>query len=131
MLAANPSTALATYEPGLLHYVDLLDRHLETSASTDQAVNITDLIYFFSFDCMGHFALGKDFAMLENGYWHKVILMKRRAFTLLGPFTPILWLARIGFAFIPMLWVVRDWFQMMRFCHERMDERMKVRRILA
>jgi len=63
--------------------------------------------------------------MMEKQEYHAAIQMVRRAITLLGPFSPAIWIPRLGFAFIPGFWKVRDWFGMLEFCDECMKRRMK------
>ncbi len=76
---------------------------------------------------MGEFAFAESFGMLDNQHYHHVILMLRRALNLLGPFSPVLWLARIGFALFPYVWRMADWNNMMAYCQEKMNQRIKVR----
>lgn len=64
--------------------------------------------------------------MLRDGQWHSAIEMLRSAMALLGPFSPVPWLAQIAFHFIPWMYVIRDWFAMLRWCKQRMEERMQV-----
>ena len=75
---------------------------------------------------MGEFAFARSFNILQHEKWHHAILMLRRAMSLLGPLSPVPWLAQIGFSLIPNYWVVKDWNSMMRWCKTRMDERIKV-----
>lgn len=75
---------------------------------------------------MGEFAFARSFEMLQNEKWHEAVILLRRAMTLLGPLSPVPWLAQIGFSLIPGLWVVRDWYTMMAWCKERMRERIAV-----
>jgi hypothetical protein len=89
-------------------------------------VLVNDLMYFFAFDSMGDFAFSEDFGMMENKRWHSSIAMLRSALTLLGPFSPAIWIPRLGFAFIPSVWKVRHWFHMLAFCDQCMARRMKV-----
>jgi hypothetical protein len=88
---------------------------------------INDLMYFFAFDSMGDFAFSEDFGMMRTKQWHPSIAMLRSALTLLGPISPAIWIARLGFAFIPGLWKVGHWFHMLEFCDQCMARRMKVR----
>ena len=75
---------------------------------------------------MGEFAFARSFTILQHEKWHHAILMLRRAMSLLGPLSPVPWLAQIGFSLIPNYWVVKDWNSMMRWCKTRMDERIRV-----
>lgn len=92
-----------------------------------QPIIVNDLMRWFSFDLMGDFAFSEDFGMMEKREYHTSIKMLRSAITLLGPFSPAIWIPRLGFAFIPGLWKVKDWFGMLAFCDSCMERRMKVR----
>jgi len=104
-----------------------VEGYIEKAASSDQPVDVTSLCYWFAFDVMGEFAFAESFGMLDNQHYHHVILMLRRALNLLGPFSPVLWLARIGFALFPYVWRMADWNNMMAYCQEKMNQRIKVR----
>lgn len=104
-----------------------VERYIETAASSGQPVDVTSLCYWFAFDVMGEFAFAESFGMLDDQKYHHVILMLRRALQLLGPFSPVLWLARIGFALFPHVWRMSDWNTMMAYCQEKMKQRIKVR----
>ncbi|KAJ6124316.1 hypothetical protein N7471_011633 [Penicillium samsonianum] len=115
--------ALAQYHQRVVEKV----RTLQSLVALEQSrpVLINDLMYFFAFDSMGDFAFSEDFGMMKNKRWHSSIAMLRSALTLLGPFSPAIWIPRLGFAFIPSLWKVRHWFHMLEFCDQCMAGRMK------
>ncbi|KAJ9260547.1 hypothetical protein DTO212C5_8476 [Paecilomyces variotii] len=94
-------------------------------SQNSRPVDINKLMYWFAFDSMGDFAFSEDFGMMKNKAWHQNIVMLRSALALLGPLSPAIWIPRLGFAFIPGLWRVRDWFQMLAFCDKCMERRMK------
>ncbi|OQD64126.1 hypothetical protein PENPOL_c008G10796 [Penicillium polonicum] len=102
-------------------------RTLESLVASGKSrhVLINELMYFFAFDSMGDFAFSEDFGMMSSKEWHSSIAMLRSALTLLGPFSPAIWIPRLGFAFIPSLWKVRHWFHMLEFCDQCMARRMK------
>ena len=108
-------------------HVSVLDDTIHRSAIAGEPVLANDLFSWFAFDIMGLFAFGKTFGMLENEEWHRAALQLRRGMGALGVLSCIPWLARIGFAYIPGLWIVKDWFQMRQFCHERMKERIDMK----
>lgn len=118
--------ALLQYQDRVVEYAEQLERHIAVAASTGEPVNVSSWFYWFSFDVMGEFAFARSFEMLQNEKWHEAVLLLRRAMTLLGPLSPVPWLAQIGFSLIPGLWVVRDWYTMMAWCKERMRERIAV-----
>lgn len=117
--------ALAEYEPRVLKKVSGLRERIAHAGG--QPVLINDLMRWFSFDLMGDFAFSEDFGMMERREYHSAIQQLRSAITLLGPFSPAIWIPRLGFAFIPGLWKVKDWFGMLAFCDACMERRMKVR----
>ncbi|KAJ5790938.1 uncharacterized protein N7518_007949 [Penicillium psychrosexuale] len=102
-------------------------RTLESLVALEEScpVLINDLMYFFAFDSMGDFAFSEDFGMMRNKRWHSSVAMLRSALTMLGPFSPAIWIPRLGFAFIPSLWKVRHWFHMLEFCDQCMARRME------
>ena len=116
--------AMMEYEPRVLRKVSNLRERIAQAAG--QPVQVNDLMRWFSFDLMGDFAFSQDFGMMERREYHAAIQMLRSAITLLGPFSPAIWIPRMGFAFIPGLWKVRDWFGMLAFCDSCMERRMKV-----
>lgn len=116
--------ALAEYEPRVLRKVACLKERIAQSNSEPIVVN--NLMRWFSFDLMGDFAFSQDFGMMDKKAYNSAITQLRSAITLLGPFSPAIWIPRLGFAFIPGLWKVKDWFSMLEFCDECMEQRMKV-----
>ena len=114
------------YTDRALSYTKQLENHVVNAASKNAPVNVRDLFYWFAFDVMGDFALGRDFGMLENEHWHESIVILKRAMRLLGPIGPVVWLARWAFKIIPGIWPAKDWFRMIHFCEDRIDERLKV-----
>ena len=88
-----------------------------------QPVHVNDWFYWFSFDVMGDLAFAKSFDMLVDERWHHAILMMRDFMWLLGPFSPVPWLALVGFG-IPG--IARDWKKWIGWCQELMVERIEV-----
>lgn len=119
------SKALAVYNEHIIRYTELLASRIEKLSQRGQPAVVTDWFYWYTFDVMGEFAFTRSFGMLRDEQWHVAVRMLRKAIALLGPFSPVPWLIRIGFCctWIP---VVRDWFVMVGWCKERMDERLKV-----
>ncbi|PQE09099.1 Cytochrome P450 protein [Rutstroemia sp. NJR-2017a BVV2] len=115
--------ALSSYEPRVLRKVHGLKEHI--SKAHGKLIFVNDLMQWFSFDLMGAFAFSEDWGMMEKSEYHVAISMVRSAITLLGPFSPAIWIPRLGFALIPHLWKVKDWFGMLAFCDTCMERRMK------
>jgi hypothetical protein len=76
---------------------------------------------------MGEFAFARSFGMLQDEKWHHAVIMLRKAMSLLGPLSPVPWLAQIGFSLGPHCWLVKDWYTMVGWCKRRMTERIEVR----
>ncbi|KAJ5473790.1 hypothetical protein N7475_003356 [Penicillium sp. IBT 31633x] len=115
--------ALLRYHRRVLDKVRTLEKLIQ--AKTSRPIVMNDLMYFFAFDSMGDFAFSEDFGMMKNQRWHSSIAKLRSALTLLGPFSPAIWIPRLGFAFIPTFWKVGHWFHMLEFCDQCMSRRMK------
>lgn len=103
-------------------------KNLSGSAAAKRPVVINEVMYWFAFDSMGEFAFNQDFGMMRRQEWHFAITLFRRALSFVGPFAPTIWLIRVGFAFLPWFWKIGDWFSMLAFCNQQMDQRLKVRR---
>ncbi len=115
--------ALQNYQDRITTYGEQLERHI--AASTGEPVDVSTWFYFFSFDVMGDFAFAKSFNMLRDEKWHYAVIMLRKALTLLGPLSPVPWLAQLAFSF-PKIPIVRDWKRMVSWSAERMGERIEV-----
>ncbi|KAJ5305867.1 cytochrome P450 [Penicillium antarcticum] len=115
--------SLQQYHRRVIEKVHTLENFI--SAEDSKPVLVNDLMYFFAFDSMGDFAFSEDFGMMRTKQWHTSIAMLRSALTLLGPFSPAIWIPRLAFAFIPGVWKVRHWFHMLELCDECMARRMK------
>lgn len=114
------------YETRILASVGKFERCIEKAAASGKPVNVNSLCYWFAFDVMGEFAFAESFGMLENEQYHHVILKLRNALKLLGPFSPVLWLARIGLTLFPRFWRMADWNNMMAYCRTKMEKRIQV-----
>lgn len=117
--------ALDVYEERVVEYAETLAGRIEELARDGTAVNVSDWFYWFTFDVMGEFAFGRSFGMLRDEKWHFAVRLLRKAMSLLGPFSPVPWLAQIAFYITPWMFVVSDWLAMMQWCKDRMGERIK------
>ncbi|KAI1394910.1 cytochrome P450 [Hypoxylon fuscum] len=122
---AFSSKAFNTHEQLIIDHVKTLTARISQLSREQEAIVITDWFYWFAFDVIGDVAFSKSFNMLRDQQWHFAVKMLRRAMTLLGPFSPVPWLAQIAFHFIPWMYLIRDWFKMTRWCKRQMDERVK------
>ncbi len=120
--------ALSSYEERMMEYGHLLERGISDLAQRNRPVDVTAWFYWFTFDVMGEFAFAKSFGMLQSERWHMAVVLLRKAMRLLGPLSPVPWLAQIGFKLLPWFGVIADWFTMLAWCRQRMEERIQVRR---
>lgn len=72
---------------------------------------------------MGDLALGKSFNMLVDERWHYAVTWMHGFLSLLGPATPVPWLARLGFG---LPGATREWHRFVKWCQVRMGERIEV-----
>jgi hypothetical protein len=117
---------LSQYFERINVHVQELDYAIAESISS--AIVVNDLMYWFAFDSMGDFGFNQSFNMLKRREWSEASLYLRSAIALLGPFSPAIWIPRIAFAFIPGIWRVKHWFQMLKFADNCMKTRMSVSR---
>ncbi|KAF2759886.1 cytochrome P450 monooxygenase-like protein [Pseudovirgaria hyperparasitica] len=115
------SVALESYHGRIVFYGDQLLQYLQSKQN--QPIDVRECFYWFAFDIMGDLALGRSFNMLRNGQWHNVLATMRKGMSMLGPLTPVPWLARVGMA-IPG--AMKDWNNMCKWCEERMRERLQM-----
>ncbi|TRX93374.1 hypothetical protein FHL15_005649 [Xylaria flabelliformis] len=119
--------ALDAYQVRVVEYAELLASRIEVLAKEQNPVNVSDWFYWFTFDVMGEFAFARSFAMLQNEEWHFAVTLLRKAMSLLGPFSPVPWIAQIAFHITPWMYIVRDWSEMMSWCKDRMTDRIQAK----
>ncbi|KAI0841415.1 benzoate 4-monooxygenase cytochrome P450 [Hypoxylon sp. FL0890] len=122
---ALSSSSLAEYLKRIPDQVQTLTDIIDENGQKPMLVN--ELMYWFAFDSMGDFGFGKEFGMMRNRKWVDGAFYMRSAITLLGPFSPAIWIPRITFAFFPRVSKLRHWFKMLSFGDSCMSSRMKVR----
>ena len=103
-----------------------LEKLIAAAAEAEKPITMNKIFYWFGWDVMSDVIFGRPFLMLQDERWHKTVVQLKRAMSLLGPVSPVPYLAHIGFAFIPGLWVVKDWFETIDLCRRRMQDRVKV-----
>jgi len=123
---AFSNSALENYESQMVEHAAKLDALISAAATNGDVVNFSQLAYWFSFDVMGLFALSQSFDMLHSERWHYAVSNLRNAMQLLGPLSPVPWLAQIGFYFLRGWWKVRDWHIMTGWCKSQMDNRIRI-----
>lgn len=117
----KPLPALRDYHDRIVKYGEQLEYQI--LATKGNPINACDWFYWFGFDIMGDLALGRSFDMLTNASWHGAIATMREGMDMLGVFTPVPWLCRLGFS-IPG--AATGWKRMVSWCEQRMKERLEV-----
>jgi hypothetical protein len=125
-MKANINTAIPHYEEQMVQHADGLERLVKDAAKEGKPVPWSSYAYWFSFDIMGIFALSQSFDMIHNQEWHYAVNNLRRAMSILGPLSPVPWLAQIGFKYLKGYWKVKDWHSMTGWCRDRMQDRIHV-----
>lgn len=110
----------------MAEHAERLEGLIAASAKNGTPVAFSQMAYWFSFDVMGTFALSESFNMINDKQWHYAVSNLRRAMSILGPLSPVPWLAQIGFRYLKGYWVVKDWHSMTGWCSDRMQERIKL-----
>lgn len=90
------------------------------------AVDIDEVMSWFSFDAMGEVLFGEDFNLTRSKSMHPGIVHRDRALSILGPLEGAIWIARLGFSLAPFLGRVKDWFKMVEFCNDQTSKRIQV-----
>ena len=114
---------MAGYEARMVDIAHQLERII--AAAAGKPVDASTWFYFFSFDVMGDLAFARSFRMLHDRQWHHAIVLLRGGLALLGPLSPVPWLARIFFS-IPGIPIVKDWKKMRTWSMNLMTERIAV-----
>lgn len=99
-------------------------------AHSAQPVDVNEVMSWFSFDVMGDVVFGQDFNLLGSGAWIPAIHHRDGALSLVGPIGDAIWIGRMAFDLIPFYGRVKDWFHMVSFCEDRIQERLNVSRVL-
>jgi hypothetical protein len=112
--------ALRGYEDRIKRYRDLLISQIDTFGG--QPINVTKWFNLFSFDVMGDLAFGVSFNMLETSEEHWAIKLLNSGMEPLGWMFPTwFFVMLVG---IPGL--ANDWRKLIKYCSEKLDERMGV-----
>ncbi|KAJ5669801.1 hypothetical protein N7462_010871 [Penicillium macrosclerotiorum] len=116
--------ALDQYQERILPLLDQLEAYIDADIMANRVSEVTDLLYWLGFDRMGDFIFSRTFNMLSRQEWHHIVVLLQRALSLLGPLSPLPWLIHIAFKLFPRVWILRDWFRMVRWCEAQMLDRL-------
>ncbi|KAI1774065.1 cytochrome P450 [Hypoxylon cercidicola] len=120
--------AIAIYESSIVECTERISRKISRLAESGSAVNVTEWCTRFAFDVMGEFVFARSFGTLEHEQWRSAAARLKQSMRLLGPLSPVPWVARVAFDMIPwMVPSVRDWLYMVEWCKDRMHERVETK----
>ncbi|KAL2827895.1 cytochrome P450 [Aspergillus pseudoustus] len=114
--------ALVQYKNKVHTPISQLDNCIQSDIATGQVSEVSDLVFWLTFDRMGEFVLGRSFNMLTNKSWHNIILLLQKAMGILGPLSPTPWVVQIAFKLMPRVGILNDWFTMVGWCEEQMPD---------
>ncbi|KAI1325711.1 cytochrome P450 [Xylariaceae sp. FL0255] len=126
--------ALSIYDIYIIEHAHLLAARIEclvlehsnrVDGLDEAVVNVTEWCFWFSFDVMGEFAFARSFGMLRDSKWHAKIRQLVDAMAMLGPVSPVPWLAQIVLGLKPRLPSVNTWLSMLKWSAGCMDERLR------
>ncbi|KAL9051482.1 MAG: hypothetical protein Q9162_005984 [Coniocarpon cinnabarinum] len=102
-----------------------LDGLISKNALNGHALDFKNMAYWFSFDVMGLFVFNRSFSLISSVESRFVLDKLREAFSIVSPISPVPWLAQIGFTFLRGWWVVASWHWMIKWCQDRIMERVE------
>ncbi|KAJ5618243.1 hypothetical protein N7528_006886 [Penicillium herquei] len=102
--------ALADAKYQAVALIDQLDCCIREDIAIGRNSDISDLIYWLSFDRMAQFVLGRSFDVLSNPEGRFIVETLQKALSLLGPLSPTPWLVQIILHLFPRFGILRDWF---------------------
>ncbi|KAI1436364.1 cytochrome P450 [Xylaria sp. CBS 124048] len=118
------SQALGFHLKKVLEHIDVLDKRIELDAKAHRELEVKDLLYWFGFDAMGDFVMGKELGMLVNQENRHLVTRLRRASSLLGSLGPAPWLVQLGLKLAPSVSVIRDWHITAEWCKSEVKKRL-------
>ncbi|KAI0399894.1 cytochrome P450 [Xylaria palmicola] len=88
-------------------------------------VDIDQIMSWYSWDFMGEVLFGEDFNLTRSRKTHPGIEHRDRALALAGPLGDAIWIALLGFQLCPLVGIVNDWQNMIKFCEDYMKLRLE------
>ncbi|KAI0885722.1 benzoate 4-monooxygenase cytochrome P450 [Annulohypoxylon maeteangense] len=114
----------------LIHHYESLKRHVQVLESmvseySETPVVVNDLLHWFAFDSMGDYGFGQDFGLMRERKWSRAAINLHSSLSVLGYLSPAIWVCILAFFFMPGLWKVKHWFQMIEFGDNCVEKRKK------
>ncbi|MCJ1237976.1 hypothetical protein MMC14_005963 [Varicellaria rhodocarpa] len=117
---AFSARALESYEERLVYYAQVLENKI--ASLSGEPINITPWFYFYGFDVMGNLAFRESFDMMKEGKSHFAVDLIRGGMALLGPFSSVPWLVKIG---LNLPGIAQSWKKMLQWSEEQLQQRLK------
>ena len=92
------------------------------SQSNGGSIDVSDWFFYFSMDVMGDLAFANDLAMKSGLEDSKPLRILRDGMHILGPLTPVPWLAQLAFS---LPGAAAAWMSLIGWCTEMMQERLE------
>ncbi|KAL9122024.1 MAG: hypothetical protein Q9187_001416 [Circinaria calcarea] len=110
--------ALRGYEDRVKRYRDQMIAQIDTS--NGQPINVTKWFNLFSFDVMGDLAFGASFNMLETSEEHWAIKLLNSGMEPLGWMFPTWFFVML----VGVPGLANDWRRLIKYCSQKLDDRM-------
>lgn len=118
-------TSIEHYQNRVSPHIDQVVNLLTEDARNGRESQMSDYVYWFSFDAMGEFVFSKSFGMLENQEPSPVIRRLQSALFLLAPLGPAPWLLQAGLRLGPKVWAIKDFYDTLDWCGAQMVKRLE------
>lgn len=114
-----------TFNARVSHHVKSLCDAI-VAYGNDTVVPVNDLVARFTFDIIGDVLFSQDYNLLGTRGWHPYLEHRADALPILGPINDVTWLGHLMFCVAPFWKRVKDWFYMVDYSVEVMEERLAV-----
>ncbi|KAI1383021.1 cytochrome P450 monooxygenase-like protein [Hypoxylon trugodes] len=115
--------AMDSFNPRIAELTHSLSRCIASYGS--EAVEVGEVMSWFSFDAMGEVVFGQHFNLLQSKKWITAIRDRDGALSLVGLIGDASWIAHLAFLIVPFYGRVKNWFDMVSFCEDQMKLRHK------
>ena len=88
-----------------------------------KSLRVDNLLYWWACDVVGELMFSRPFGALTEVNGQYIPRLMRGFTALLGPFSPVPWLMRLGFT---LPFVTDGWNSFVAFCKENVNEKLKV-----
>ncbi|KAI1869841.1 uncharacterized protein JN550_005431 [Neoarthrinium moseri] len=118
---ALSGTAMSTFNVRVSEHVQVLTNCFQKY--TEEAAPVNDIVSRFVFDVLGDVLFSKKYNLVETNGWHEYFDRRKDALPVLGPINDVTWLGHLMFLLAPFWSRVRDWFYMVDYSVQTMQQR--------